>query len=392
MYYIDDFFRDVLDPRAVMIVLFTLGLIVTLTAITYTLEYHVTHRSAKCHRCLHLLEGGLVIIGIALLRQAFLTQNLGNLYSWGYVIAQLTILLLNLYTMHNRVIVTINIVAPVAFYVHATHANAVFSRPGLALVMWVLLSATIWYLYRHQTTVLAHELMFIGLQASFAVSWFLLIWSVYPFKLLYLVNVIALFVTYMLIIRFFMNRIDRTITHFHQLNQAANHDELTGVLNRACFDTVSNTTLNQYQPTSMTMAMFDIDHFKQFNDHYGHLVGDQVLRHVAQHFRQALIQPNSHRQLFRYGGEEFIILFRDEALPKVQQAVAAAQQSLRQTPLHYQDQNLTVSVSIGMAGLRPTDTDFNTWFQRVDHDLYLAKAAGRDCLIIEGVIRPNQAH
>ncbi|WP_417155400.1 GGDEF domain-containing protein, partial [Pediococcus acidilactici] len=71
----------------------------------------------------------------------------------------------------------------------------------------------------------------------------------------------------------------------------------------------------------VAMVMFDIDHFKLFNDQYGHQVGDNVLKYVAQLFSDELFERKTNAQLFRVGGEEFTIIFRNrtsaEAAPIV---------------------------------------------------------------------------
>ncbi|MFC6201462.1 GGDEF domain-containing protein [Lactiplantibacillus nangangensis] len=340
---------------------------------------------------LHLFEGALVVGSIALLRAEFIARDPGNVVSWGYIIAQLTILLLNLYTMHNLAITVINLVTPWAFYGEAMVATKDWSYVALFIGMWVVLAATIIYINHHRENVLMSEWRYILLQATYGLAWCFMIWSAYHYNLLYIINVLVLFVVYMLVIRFFVTRIDRVIEHFVLLNQEVNYDELTGVLNRAKFDatTLGVVGIHRQNPeVPITMAMFDIDHFKLFNDRYGHLAGDHVLKYVAQHFYQALNQPNKQRQLFRYGGEEFVVIFRGESAAEVQPVLTLVRNSLQQNPLHYSGKSLTVTVSIGISALAPTDVDFDTWFKRVDHYLYLSKEAGRDRITVEGTTQP----
>jgi len=389
--FINNFFSDVLNLDSVVLTLMTISLIIITTSITYLLEYQAKKMDARYLKWIHLLEGALVVGSIALLRAEFIARDPGNVVSWGYIIAQLTILLLNLYTMHNLAITIINLITPWAFYGEATMATKDLSYLALFIGMWVVLAGTVIYINRHRQTVLMSEWRYILLQSMYGLSWCLMIWSAYHYNLLYIINVLALFVVYMLVIRFFVTRIDRVIEHFILLNQEVNYDELTGVLNRANFDstTLGVVGIHRQNPdVPITMAMFDIDHFKRFNDQYGHLAGDHVLKYVAQHFYQALNQPNKKRQLFRYGGEEFVVIFRGEGADEVQPALTLIRNSLQQKPLHYSGKTLTVTVSIGISALEPTDVDFDTWFKRVDHYLYLSKEAGRDRITVEGTTQP----
>ncbi|MFC6181278.1 GGDEF domain-containing protein [Lactiplantibacillus daowaiensis] len=126
-------------------------------------------------------------------------------------------------------------------------------------------------------------------------------------------------------------------------------------------------------------------HFKSFNDEYGHLTGDAVLKHVAQHFNQELFKQTSRGELFRYGGEEFVIIFRGLSPSDAQRVVTGIRDSLQKEPVMANGQSLNVTVSLGISALQATDTDFNSWFKRVDHYLYQSKKAGRNRITVEGV-------
>lgn len=141
----------------------------------------------------------------------------------------------------------------------------------------------------------------------------------------------------MWLIRLVVNRVQKFFNEVLTFDQQVNYDELTGVHNRASFDTSANEVFNVYQQRHMgpiTMAMFDIDHFKHFNDQYGHLAGDTVLRHVANFFELELSQRSTHGQLFRYGGEEFVIIFRGSPALEVGQTMRTLQRELKKLPLN----------------------------------------------------------
>jgi diguanylate cyclase (GGDEF)-like protein len=367
--------------------LITVGLIAIMMVMTYMLAQRST-KLPKTYRVLvDLVEAGVVIGGVALLRQTFWVLNSGNILSWGYAIAQLMILLFSLYAMQNIAVTLVNLAMPIFFYGQALYLGASWHWWWLFALMLIVLVGVISYISHHQALVLKSEWRYLVLQLLYGLAWCLIIWSVRPFKLVYIINVLVIFIIYMWIIRFFVTRVNHVVNHFASLDQAANYDELTGVRNRANFDTTTVGVFGVYQrhpAMPITMAMFDIDHFKHFNDAYGHLAGDAVLKHVAQHFNQELVRQTSHGELFRYGGEEFVIIFENTEPLEAQRIVTAIRDTLQHEPVNLNGQKLNVTVSIGISALQPTDLNFDSWFKRVDHYLYLAKEAGRDRITVEG--------
>ena len=158
-------------------------------------------------------------------------------------------------------------------------------------------------------------------------------------------------------------------------------DGLTGVANRRKFDSVFDNEWNEarrnVQPLSL--IMFDVDHFKRYNDHYGHIEGDDCLKRVAQSLSSVATRP---RDFFaRFGGEEFVLLLpaTDEVAAKAvaercRQAVFKAQIPHADSPV---GQLLTVSMGVGT--VIPSATDDPVQFvESVDRRLFQAKRGGRD--------------
>lgn len=381
----ENFFQDIFNIKSVIMALITVGLITLMMMMTYVLA----QRSVRLFRpytiIVDLLEAVIVVGGVVVLRQTFLVLNGGSVLSWGYAIAQLMVLLFSLYAMQTLAVTLVNLAMPLVFYGASLRLGASPQWWWLFAIMTVILFGVIIYISRHQTLALDSEWRFLLLQLLYGLTWCLIIWSVRPYHLFYMVNVLVIFILYMWIIRFFVKRINQVIKHLSRLSQAANYDELTGVRNRANFDTTTVGVFGVYRhhPTKpITMAMFDIDHFKNFNDEYGHLAGDIVLKHVAQHFNQELVRQTPYGELFRYGGEEFVIIFEDTSPADAERAIMAIQESLKQHPVHLDNQKLTVTVSVGISALQPTDLNFDSWFKRVDHYLYLSKQGGRNRITV----------
>jgi diguanylate cyclase len=161
-------------------------------------------------------------------------------------------------------------------------------------------------------------------------------------------------------------------------------DPLTGLGNRKYFDrsidvAVQNALANG-EP--LTLLMFDIDHFKSFNDSYGHLTGDQVLRLVGMSLKQNI---KGQDITARYGGEEFAVVLPNTAL---RQALTVADHIRRAVMAKELKKKSTgeilgrVTISVGVSMLKPDD-DTDALIERADACLYAAKRNGRNRVICE---------
>ncbi len=160
-----------------------------------------------------------------------------------------------------------------------------------------------------------------------------------------------------------------------RLRTLADQDGLTGVANRRRLESDLDQAfaLAVAEDSSLALLMVDLDHFKQFNDRYGHLRGDDELRRAAQQMQSALNWPGG--LLARWGGEEFVVM-----LPKADLSQALAQAaSIRAALAHTEGDQQRLTVSIGVAERRSqAAADANTLLDQADQALYAAKRAGRD--------------
>lgn len=166
------------------------------------------------------------------------------------------------------------------------------------------------------------------------------------------------------------------------LNHAADHDALTGTLNRSAFMRRGRELAELAQATGRPVVamMLDIDHFKSVNDRHGHAAGDAVLTIFAQRMREHLRQDG----LFgRFGGEEFAVLLPDLDTDDAR-TVAERLRHLASEPIPLDDgRMLDVTVSVGLASLSsPMRVDtLEQLLSRADAALYRAKAMGRNRVI-----------
>jgi diguanylate cyclase len=161
--------------------------------------------------------------------------------------------------------------------------------------------------------------------------------------------------------------------------QRARIDVLTGLANRLAFDEqiAAETARCARERVTMSVLLWDIDHFKAINDRHGHRVGDGALREVARCLVRGL---RSEDLIARIGGEEFSALLLGA---KLEDALARAEQlrvAVEQLKLHVHGTPLRLTVSCGATEIRPTDT-VESLFDRADKALYRAKESGRNLCV-----------
>jgi diguanylate cyclase len=161
-------------------------------------------------------------------------------------------------------------------------------------------------------------------------------------------------------------------------------DPLTGLGNRKYFDRSIDMAVENALASNepLSLLMFDIDHFKSFNDSYGHLTGDQVLRLVGMSLKQTI---KGQDITARYGGEEFAVVLPSTAL---RQALTVADHIRRAVMSKELKKKSTgeilgrVTISVGVSMLKPGD-DTDSLIERADACLYAAKRNGRNRVICE---------
>ncbi len=153
-------------------------------------------------------------------------------------------------------------------------------------------------------------------------------------------------------------------------------DKLTDALNRHGFEAVFAQAIRESERDKkpLSVLLLDADHFKQVNDHHGHLAGDTVLRAVADAARSAL---RSSDVFCRWGGEEFLVLLKDCALDTASKLGTAVCDRVRETATNCGGKPVKITVSVGVAQYRPGETSA-TLVNRADGALFDAKRAGRD--------------
>jgi diguanylate cyclase (GGDEF)-like protein len=176
-----------------------------------------------------------------------------------------------------------------------------------------------------------------------------------------------------------------TLAHFtisryqNRLEDMAINDKLTNVSNRhmfdVIFDQVERTAKRQNHPVSL--VMMDIDHFKTINDTFGHWAGDKVIVAIAAILKERLRDSDS---IFRWGGEEFLILLPDCSLERAHSIADDLRCAIAATTVRADSENIAVTASFGVTQQRVGE-DSQQIIKRVDKALYEAKDAGRNTIV-----------
>ncbi|OUS08811.1 hypothetical protein A9Q81_00495 [Gammaproteobacteria bacterium 42_54_T18] len=156
-------------------------------------------------------------------------------------------------------------------------------------------------------------------------------------------------------------------------------DQLTELKNRRCFDDCYTSEYKRAfrSRSSIAVMMIDIDHFKRVNDTYGHLVGDECIRRVAQAIHIHSQRPGD--MAFRYGGEEFVVLLTDTDCGGSGNVAQLIRQEVERIQYQYNGAVVGLSVSIGIATTIPSDeVSEKNVLQQADDALYQAKKNGRN--------------
>lgn len=163
----------------------------------------------------------------------------------------------------------------------------------------------------------------------------------------------------------------RNALNHHKVKRLSITDGLTKLYNHSYF----HQQLAEKEGKKYSIAIMDIDNFKDFNDKYGHQAGDQVLRKLSKLLKSELREDDI---IARYGGEEFIIYFNlvdEKILSKV---IERLMKKIRKMEVSFEEQNLNVTVSIGVAVNANGGSSAERLIKQADTALYIAKGAGRD--------------
>ncbi|SDM26959.1 diguanylate cyclase (GGDEF) domain-containing protein [Franzmannia pantelleriensis] len=179
-----------------------------------------------------------------------------------------------------------------------------------------------------------------------------------------------------------LNAFQRGLEQRDQLHQISTRDGLTGIANRRCFDDVyaASWEKSRIEGTPLAVIFLDVDHFKTYNDQFGHAVGDDTLRALASALAEVVTRPGD--LVARYGGEEFVCMLANTDLEAAQRVAERIRQAIHALALPHPEAE-RVTASIGIASAMPVEgtLDREQLLALADQRLYRAKHAGRDRIV-----------
>lgn len=156
------------------------------------------------------------------------------------------------------------------------------------------------------------------------------------------------------------------------------HDPLTELPNREYYNERADYEYQRWQRYNrpLSIAVFDIDHFKKINDSYGHQAGDRVLRVIGRSIAKRLREVDF---FCRFGGEEFVAIMPETCLAEALPVLDTIRSAIASASFNYKDQPISITLSIGVTEFKKGD-DVDAAFARADEALYGAKSNGRNCI------------
>ncbi|MBI5213751.1 MAG: diguanylate cyclase [Nitrospirae bacterium] len=176
------------------------------------------------------------------------------------------------------------------------------------------------------------------------------------------------------LIYFFTARLIKRVSDARkEIEKMAITDGLTGIFNRKHLMLRFEEELKRAKrlKNDLSCIILDIDHFKSINDRYGHLVGDEVLRDIANHITQSI---RIYDIFGRYGGEEFLLVLPETNFEEAKNLAERIRVAIKEKPIW----NIKVTVSLGIASRHDKDESVDDIIKRADDGLYKAKNCGRD--------------
>lgn len=169
-------------------------------------------------------------------------------------------------------------------------------------------------------------------------------------------------------------------TLYQQALKMAYTDPLTQTNNRACFNDLIQREINlaTRHTKNLSIIFLDIDHFKHVNDQYGHECGDITLASVSKRIKAELRNSDV---VFRYGGEEFVILLSETDLASAELVAERMRRSIESHAISYDMLTMKLTASLGVSTLRDDDT-VDTFVKRADEAMYKAKNNGRNQVVL----------
>ena len=176
--------------------------------------------------------------------------------------------------------------------------------------------------------------------------------------------------------------LEEATRYTEELEKKLNQDQLTGAYNRRAYDRRIEEEMQRFlrYKSEFSLLVIDADKFKNINDSYGHAIGDRCLQEII---KRSIPLLRKNDMLARYGGEEFVVIMPETDIDGAVQAAEKIRQTIEKISFIYKKETVKVTVSIGIAHTRESDTTHKQIFERADIAVYRAKENGRNQVFVE---------
>ncbi|AVH75762.1 GGDEF domain-containing protein [Weissella koreensis] len=221
----------------------------------------------------------------------------------------------------------------------------------------------------------------------FANAWWLMLILSKDLTVMMYIALVLKFIVFISVVLIINQIVLKRWNNYHKMMDEINRDFLTGTFNREAFNEDFTTLFMESIENNFSLAfvMFDIDNFKSFNDTYGHLMGDEVLKEVTKTVQDELNRSYLGGKLYRLGGEEFGMLIRKHENERTETLVRKIGSRIHQIDIKKDNSDIHLSISMGMTMVH-VDSDVNARqiYDRADGFVYYSKQHGKDALTNEG--------
>jgi diguanylate cyclase (GGDEF)-like protein len=178
----------------------------------------------------------------------------------------------------------------------------------------------------------------------------------------------------------FKKEMERADLNIKKMEKELLLDPLTGAYNRRAYDKRVKEEIERFfrYKTKFSMIMFDVDHFKNINDTYGHDIGDKCLSEIIKRVGPLLRLSDF---LARYGGEEFAVLLPETNLEGAFNVAEKIRKTIEEISFVYKKEKITITVSLGVCEIGESDSGYDSLFSRLDKAMYEAKNSGRNKVV-----------
>ena len=258
-------------------------------------------------------------------------------------------------------------------YSYGFHLKSTLLVGASFALFWFIL----YVISKNQVAMMQSYTNVILISLGMVVSVQLLSLSLFPFSVGYSIGVACKTFIILIVSKFIFSVISSIVEEYSQYKKFTYIDTLTNVYNRRKFEETMNEIIESPIISKFSLVFFDVDSFKRINDSYGHNSGDYILKEICYITEKYLREEEENGQLFRYGGDEFFLIFRNRSGEEVRDIMSNIVKQISAFKFYNEPYHINVSISVGVAEIKNGVTQEQAIYA-VDKNLYTAKTRGKN--------------